>query len=177
MSASSNLDRTLLALSDPTRRAILKRLARGSARVTDLAKPMTMSLNAVSKHIRMLERAQLVQRRRSGREHVLSFNPAPLDRAAEWIARQRAEWTARLEALETLLQAQDRGQDAPKIPRRKAPATRASRRPGSRSAGPPSPRLRRATFARQEREGWREAPEAPAGEKRAGVGPREQEKG
>ncbi len=152
MSASSSLDRTLLALSDPTRRAILKRLARGSARVTDLARPMTMSLNAVSKHIRMLERAQLVQRRRSGREHVLSFNPAPLDRAAEWIATQRAEWTARLEALDTLLQAQDRGQDAPKIPRRKAPAARrASRR--------------------------REAPEAPAGEKRAGVGPREQEKG
>ncbi len=61
MQTPSSLDRTLLALSDPTRRAILKRLARGSARVTDLARPMTMSLNAVSKHIRMLERAHLVQ--------------------------------------------------------------------------------------------------------------------
>ena len=108
MSAASNLDNTLLALSDPTRRAILKRLARGSARVTDLARPMDMSLNAVSKHIRMLERAHLVQRRRSGREHLLTFNPAPLDRAAEWIAAQRTEWTARLDALDTLLKAQDR---------------------------------------------------------------------
>ena len=108
MSAASNLDNTLLALSDPTRRAILKRLARGSARVTDLARPMDMSLNAVSKHIRMLERAHLVHRRRSGREHQLTFNPAPLDRAAEWIAAQRAEWTARLDGLDTLLKAQDR---------------------------------------------------------------------
>jgi DNA-binding transcriptional ArsR family regulator len=119
VSAASNLDNTLLALSDPTRRAILKRLARGSARVTDLARPMDMSLNAVSKHIRMLERALLVRRRRSGREHLLSFNPDPLDRAAAWIATQRAEWTSRLDALDDLLQTQDREKDSPTIARRK----------------------------------------------------------
>ena len=102
------LDNTLLALSDPTRRAILRRLARGEMRVTDLARPFDMSLNAVSKHIRMLERARLVRRRREGREHVLTLDPAPLDQAAEWIARQRAFWASRLDALELLLREEDR---------------------------------------------------------------------
>ena len=105
---SLKLDATLLALADPTRRAILRRLARGDARVTELARPFDISLNAVSKHIRMLERARLVSRRRAGREHILSFNPRPLDRAAAWIAEQRAFWTARLEALDALLSADDR---------------------------------------------------------------------
>jgi DNA-binding transcriptional ArsR family regulator len=96
----SNLDQTLTALADPTRRAILQRLSRGEARVTELARPFAMSLNSVSKHIRMLERADLVRRRRAGREHLLSFNPEPLDEAAAWIETQRAFWTARLDALE-----------------------------------------------------------------------------
>lgn len=104
----TQLDHTLKALADPTRRAILARLSTGEARVTDLAEPFAMSLNAVSKHIRVLERAHLVRRRRVGREHLLSFNPAPLDAAAAWIERQRALWTARLDALEALLQAEDR---------------------------------------------------------------------
>jgi DNA-binding transcriptional ArsR family regulator len=97
------LDHTMLALADPTRRAILQRLGAGEARVTDLAQPFAMSLNAVSKHIRILERAALVQRRRSGREHVLSLNPAPLDEAAAWIETQRAFWNTRLDALERAL--------------------------------------------------------------------------
>ncbi|HEY0018408.1 MAG TPA: metalloregulator ArsR/SmtB family transcription factor [Longimicrobium sp.] len=104
----SDLDHTLLALADPTRRAILQRLSRGEARVTELAQPFAMSLNAVSKHIRMLERARLVRRRRVGREHLLSIDPQPLDAAAEWINAQRALWTARLDALDALLQAEDR---------------------------------------------------------------------
>jgi DNA-binding transcriptional ArsR family regulator len=104
----SNLDHTLMALADPTRRAILQRLAQGEARVTELAQPFAMSLNAVSKHIQMLERARLVRRRRAGREHFLSFNPEPLDEAATWIEAQRAFWTARLDALDDLLQAEDR---------------------------------------------------------------------
>jgi DNA-binding transcriptional ArsR family regulator len=90
----------MLALADPTRRAILERLRRGEARVTDLAQPFRMSLNSVSKHIRVLERAKLVRRRRSGREHLLSFNRTPLDEAAAWIEKQRAFWNARLDALE-----------------------------------------------------------------------------
>jgi DNA-binding transcriptional ArsR family regulator len=95
-----NLDQTLMALADPTRRAILQRLSQGEARVTDLARPFAISLNSVSKHIRMLERADLVRRRRAGREHLLSFNPQSLDEAAAWIETQRAFWTARLDALE-----------------------------------------------------------------------------
>jgi DNA-binding transcriptional ArsR family regulator len=100
MTTQSDLDQTLVALADPTRRAILQRLAWGEARVTELARPFAMSLNSVSKHIRVLERAQLVRRRRAGREHLMSFNPQPLDEAAAWIEAQRAFWTARLDALE-----------------------------------------------------------------------------
>lgn len=108
MPEPTDLDRTLAALADPTRRAILQRLARGEARVTDLARPFALSLNTVSKHIRVLERARLVRRRRVGREHRLSLNPAPLDAAAVWIEAQRAAWQTRLDALEALLRAGDR---------------------------------------------------------------------
>jgi DNA-binding transcriptional ArsR family regulator len=102
-----NLDQTLMALADPTRRAILQRLSRGEARVTELALPFDMSLNAVSKHIRILERAKLVRRRTAGREHFLSFNRNQLDEVANWIETQRAVWNARLDALEALLTAED----------------------------------------------------------------------
>src|ERR1700759_3434241 len=98
--APAHLDDTLLALADPTRRAILDRLSTGEARVTELARPFAMSLNAVSKHIRVLEGADLVRRRRSGREHVLAINPKPLDEATAWIESQRALWTSRLAALD-----------------------------------------------------------------------------
>ena len=80
--------------------------------MTELAKPFSVSLNSVSKHIRMLERAHLVKRRRAGREHILSFNPRPLDEAAAWIATHRALWSARLDALETLLREEDRAAEA-----------------------------------------------------------------
>ena len=69
------LEATLTALADPTRRAILSRLAQGEARVTEVAKPFAISLNSVSKHIRMLERADLLRRRVEGRDHILSLNP------------------------------------------------------------------------------------------------------
>ncbi|MDB5600257.1 MAG: HTH-type transcriptional regulator [Xanthobacteraceae bacterium] len=108
LTAVSTLDLTLLALADPTRRAILARLSAGEARVTDLAQPFSISLNSVSKHIQILERAQLVRRRRAGREHLLSFNRAPLDTAAAWIEAQRTIWTASLDALDAVLLEQDR---------------------------------------------------------------------
>jgi len=107
MSSTAALDHTMLALADPTRRAILQRLGAGEARVTDLAAPFAMSLNAVSKHIRILERAALISRRRAGREHVLSLTPAPLDEAAAWIESQRQFWTNRLDALEQALAAHE----------------------------------------------------------------------
>ena len=97
------LDETLQALADPTRRAILQRLSEGEARVTEIARPFAISLNSVSKHIQMLERAELVRRRREGREHILSLNPGPLDEAAAWIEAQRKLWKFRLGALHTIL--------------------------------------------------------------------------
>lgn len=97
------LDQTLTALADPTRRAILARLAAGEARVTDVARPFEISLNSVSKHIRMLERAGLVRRRVEGREHFLALDPRPLDEAAHWIEQQRRLWTHTLTELEKVL--------------------------------------------------------------------------
>jgi DNA-binding transcriptional ArsR family regulator len=97
------LDATLTALADPTRRAILARLSQGEARVTEVAKPFAISLNSVSKHIRMLERAQLVRRRVEGREHILTLNPHGLDEAAQWIGEQKALWAWRLAELDQIL--------------------------------------------------------------------------
>ena len=93
------LDETLQALADPTRRAILQRLSEGEARVTEIARPFAISLNSVQ----MLERAELVRRRREGREHILSLNPGPLDEAAEWIEGQRSLWKFRLGTLDKIL--------------------------------------------------------------------------
>jgi DNA-binding transcriptional ArsR family regulator len=103
MSGTSKLDRILGALADPTRRAILLRLSRGDARVTDLAAPFDISLNSVSKHIRILERARLVARRRMGREHVLSRNMRALNEAAAWIETLQAKWHSRIDRLEQAL--------------------------------------------------------------------------
>jgi DNA-binding transcriptional ArsR family regulator len=91
------------ALADPTRRAIVGRLARGEARVTDVAAPFPISLNSVSKHVRVLERAGLVRRRIEGRDHFLSLDVAPLDEAADWITAQKALWAWRLGELEKVL--------------------------------------------------------------------------
>lgn len=111
---SQLLDHTLIALADPTRRAIVRRLMRGEARVTELAEPFDMSLNAVSKHIRVLERAGMVRRRRVWREHWVSFDPAPMDKAAAWIAQQQDFWKTRLKALDDMLQAEDRAESLKK---------------------------------------------------------------
>jgi DNA-binding transcriptional ArsR family regulator len=104
MSDASKLDHILGALADPTRRAILQRLSRGDARVTDLAAPFDISLNSVSKHIRILERARLVERRRAGREHVLSRNVRALNEAAAWIEILQAKWHSRIDRLEKALE-------------------------------------------------------------------------
>jgi len=102
-----DLDNTLVALADDTRRSILQRLASGDARVTEIAAPFDISLNSVSKHIRILERAGLVRRRIAGRDHFLSLDPEPLDAAAAWLQRERAAWTTRLDKLEAALRAED----------------------------------------------------------------------
>jgi DNA-binding transcriptional ArsR family regulator len=94
------LDLVLAAISDPTRRAILDRLARGPARVTDVAEPFEMSLAAVSKHVRMLERAGLVRRACQGREHTLTLEARPLRQVARWTSRYERFWNERLDRLE-----------------------------------------------------------------------------
>ena len=101
------LDDTLIALADETRRDILKRLATGEARVTEVAAPFDISLNSVSKHIRLLERAGLVRRRVAGRDHFLSLEPKPFDDLTEWMQKTREFWTARLDVLEAALRADD----------------------------------------------------------------------
>ena len=97
------LDETLIALADPTRRAILARLALGEARVTEVAEPFPISLNSVSKHIRRLERAKLVRRRVEGRDHWLALDPRPLGEVEAWMAEQKRLWAWRLDRLDEVL--------------------------------------------------------------------------
>jgi DNA-binding transcriptional ArsR family regulator len=94
------LDQVLAAVADPTRRAILDRLRRGPARITDVAEPFEMSLAAVSKHVQILERAGLLRRTRRGREHSLTLDARPLRRVARWTSRYERFWNERLDRLE-----------------------------------------------------------------------------
>lgn len=97
------LDLTFAALSDPTRRGILERLAEGDQCVTDLAEPYRMSLPAVSKHLRVLEKAGLIRRRKDGRVHRLKLDPKPLQKAHAWIEEYRQFWTENLDRLDNYL--------------------------------------------------------------------------
>jgi len=102
-SRTARLDVVFAALADPTRRAIIERLSRGEARVTEVAEPFDMSLNAVSKHIRVLEASGVVERHRRGRDHILSINARSLDEVDGWIEQTRRYWERRLDAMEHLL--------------------------------------------------------------------------
>ncbi len=97
---SENLDGIFSAISDPTRRAILQQLGQGPERVTEIARRFPVSLNAVSKHLIVLERAGLVRREIRGRDHLCSLNGQPLREASAWIERMRGYWEERLDALE-----------------------------------------------------------------------------
>ena len=99
----SQLNDVFGALADPTRRAILARLSKGDALVTELAEPFEISLAAVSKHVRVLERAGLVHRTVTGREHRCALSPRPLRAAADWVEHYRAFWETRLDALEQFI--------------------------------------------------------------------------
>src|SRR5580692_6254756 len=102
-SRTARLDAVFAALADPTRRAIIERLSRSEARVTEIAEPFDMSLNAVSKHIRVLEASGVIERHRQGRDHILSINTRSLDEIDDWIERTRRYWAQRLDAMERLL--------------------------------------------------------------------------
>ena len=98
-----HLTTTFAALADPTRRAILERLRRGEATVTDVARPFALSLNAVSKHLQVLERAGLMRRSVRGREHHCALEAGALRDAAQWIERYRSFWESGLDGLEAYL--------------------------------------------------------------------------
>src|SRR5215469_357069 len=101
---SSTLNTTFAALADPTRRRILAHLARGDRRVTDLARPHAMSLPAVSKHLRVLENAGLLRRRRYGRVHEMQLDAEPLKKAAQWVEEYRKFWEGSLDRLAEYLE-------------------------------------------------------------------------
>jgi DNA-binding transcriptional ArsR family regulator len=109
MSAARAIDQTLLALAHPTRREILQRLSGGETRVTDLAAPFAVSLKSVSLHIRVLEDAGLVARRRVGRQYLISLDTGPLDSVALWLTQTAALWKFRLNRLSTLLDDEQEG--------------------------------------------------------------------
>jgi DNA-binding transcriptional ArsR family regulator len=102
--STTALNRTFAALADPTRRRILQHLAGGHRRVTDLARPYSMSLPAVSKHLRVLEKAGLLRRRRYGRVHEIELDAKPLKKAAQWVEEYRAFWEGSLDRLAAYLE-------------------------------------------------------------------------
>jgi DNA-binding transcriptional ArsR family regulator len=95
-----HLDRVFAAVADPTRRAILRSLSHKPSTITEIAAPFRVSLNAVSKHVMVLERAGLIRREVHGREHVCRLEPRPLQEATAWLEHYRQFWEARLDALE-----------------------------------------------------------------------------
>ena len=97
------LDATFRALADPTRRAIVAALAHGQASVTELARPYPMSLPAVMKHLRVLQRAGLVTQKKSGRTRHIRLAPRPLQTAEAWIAQYRRFWEGQFDALDRYL--------------------------------------------------------------------------
>jgi len=116
MSAAERLDATFLALADPTRRAILARLAQGEASVNELAEPFDMSQPAISKHLKMLERAGLVSRGRDAQRRPCRLEAQPLEAAYLWIERYRQMWDVSFERLDALL---DELKSTKKTPKRR----------------------------------------------------------
>ncbi len=115
-----NLDATFAALADPTRRAILARLALGDTSVTELAEPFKMSMPAISKHLKVLEKAGLIDRGREAQTRPARLNPVALKSAADWINEYRRHWEEsfdRLDAYLQRLQAQKKTKQKPAQPK------------------------------------------------------------
>ena len=102
--SASPLNTTFAALADPTRRAIISRLAQGSATVTEIAEPFNISLPAISKHLRVLEGAGLLMRQKKGRIHYCHLSPQPLKEAAKWLSLYERFWDSQLDALANFLE-------------------------------------------------------------------------
>jgi DNA-binding transcriptional ArsR family regulator len=142
---SEMLDAAFAALADPTRRAILARLADGETTVSALAEPFSMSLPAVLKHLDALERAGLLTARKEGRVRTCRLEPAPLSQAADWIEHYRTFWEGRLEALDHYLTGHQ-GLNVSKEDdrwRRTRSASRASSRRRAKKSSAPLPRRKR----------------------------------
>ena len=109
----NRLDSVFHALSDPTRRGMLAQLALGETSVGDLAEPYQMTLAGASKHVKVLEAAGLVARRKMGRTHWCSLNARPLEEAERWLSQWEQFWTARFDRLEAAIEAgkQEAGED------------------------------------------------------------------
>src|SRR5262245_24279547 len=123
---SDRLDATFLALADPTRRAILARLSRGEASVTELGEPFAISQPAISKHLKILERAGLITVGQDAQRRPRRLEGQPLAEATAWLERYRASWEASFERLDGLLQDLQRGTStASRARRRRKPQRRA----------------------------------------------------
>ena len=107
----THLDRVFHALADPARRAILERLGRGPAPVTEIARPLPMSLPAAMQHLSVLEEAGLVRTAKVGRVRTCAIAPRALSRAEQWINAQRIEWERRLDRLGALLESPEETDD------------------------------------------------------------------
>ena len=118
---ADTLSTTFAALADPTRRAILARLTAGAASVNELAEPFAISLPAVSRHLKVLERAKLITREREAQWRRCRLAPQPLKAAADWVEHYRAFWETRFDALEGLLarEIKTEKRHGPRRPRRK----------------------------------------------------------
>src|SRR5437867_13449542 len=103
MQAAHRLDAIFAALADPTRRAILGRLASGAASVTELAEPFAMSQPAISKHLKVLERAGLISRSRDAQRRPRRLEPKPLAEGSQWLERYRRLWEGRFRQLDAVL--------------------------------------------------------------------------
>ena len=112
------LDSVFHALADPTRRALLKSLSEGERTISELAAPFDMSLEAVSKHVKVLERAGLVDRTIEGRTHICRLNAEPMHGGMEWIRHYEKYWNRRLDILEDLLKSEDRAAGKVRKPRK-----------------------------------------------------------
>jgi len=111
--SSKQLTTVFMALADPTRRAILERLAHGEASGTELARPFSISVPAISKHLRVLKNADLIQHRKDGRTHMFRLAASPLRDAAAWLEHYHRFWETQFDSLETyLLDTSEKEQDA-----------------------------------------------------------------
>jgi DNA-binding transcriptional ArsR family regulator len=110
--ATDQLSATFAALADPTRRAILARLADGDATVTELAKPFSVSLPAISRHLKVLERAGLISRNRSAQFRPSTLRPEPLAEAAAWMETYTEMWESRMDRLDKHLREIQKGQSS-----------------------------------------------------------------